>query len=303
MRKILTIGSSGLVGSRWLELSKYKDNFLTPDYIELDILSPENIQKYFQTNGTPDWVINFAAFTDVGKAEDERGRKDGFCWKLNVEGLENLMNVFEPARTRFIQISTDMVFSGFVADKGPYDENHPPEKDSDKLTWYGYTKLLGEQKVQEKFKTHAAVLRLIYPVRTKYDLKLDYLRKPLKLFDEGKLYPLFADQQVSIAFVDEISNALDKIITQNATGTFHASSSDNATPFELVSYLLEKTRGVTGVVQKTSLDEFLKTVEAPVRYPKFGGLKVELTEQRLGIKFSSWKEIIDKLVDQGLGKD
>lgn len=300
--KIILIGSSGLVGSRFIELSKYKADFLTPDYIELDITNPENIAKYFELHGSPDWVVNFAAYTDVGKAEEQRGDKNGMCWKLNVSGVENLLSVIDEAKTKYIQISTDMVFSGSSADPGPYDEEHKPESDSSKVTWYGFTKSLGEQKVQEKFGDQAKILRLIYPVRAKYDLKLDYLRKPLKLYDEGKLYPLFTDQQVSIAFVDEISNILDTIITQNARGTYHVSSTDTSTPFELVSYLLEKARGAKNVVQKNSLEKFLKTVDSSVRYPKFGGLKVDKTEAKLGIKFSSWKEIIDQLVKQGIGK-
>ena len=285
--KILLIGSSGLVGSRFIELSKFAGEFLTPDYIELDITNIDNIKKYFGQN-QPDLVVNFAAFTNVGKAEEQRGDKNGICWKLNVTGVENLLSVIGSSKTKYIQISTDMVFSGLSDDPGPYDEDHQPEQDSSKVTWYGYTKSLGE-------KNAPTILRLIYPVRAKYDLKLDYLRKPLKLFDEGKLYSLFTDQQVSIAFVDEISLALDKVITQNVTGIYHVSSPDTASPFELVSYLLEKTRGAKNVVKPGSLN-------SSVRYPKFGGLKVAQTEKKLGIKFSSWKQIIDKLVEQGIGK-
>ena len=44
------------------------------------------------------------------------------------------------------------------------------------------------------------ILRLVYPVRAKYPAKLDYLRKPLSLFDQGKLYSLFNDQQVTITY-------------------------------------------------------------------------------------------------------
>jgi dTDP-4-dehydrorhamnose reductase len=95
--------------------------------------------------------------------------------------------------------------------------------------------------------------------------------------------------------VDEVAIALEKIIDGGFNGIFHAGSRDTSTPFELVSYMIEKARGKKDAVKEVSIDDFLKGVDNPVRYPKYGGLKVENTERRLGIKFSSWREIVDKL--------
>ena len=250
-------------------------------------------------------VVNFAAFTDVNAAEEQRGKKDGFCWQLNVEGVRNIAEAIKSTKKKvhFVHISTDMVFSGDKKDKGPYEEKHTPEKDPDRVTWYGYTKGQGERVIREELGEEGTILRIIYPVRSKFEEKLDYLRKPLSLYDERKLYPMFKDQQVSVAFIDEVSMSLDKIIKDRKFGTFHASSRDTTTPFELVSYMLEKVRDVKDVVKPSKLDDFVKSVGAPdYRYPKFGGLKVAETEKILGIKFSSWKEIVDKLAEQGLGK-
>lgn len=278
--KILVTGASGLVGSRFVELHKNKDELLLPDHKELDI-----IQKNLNLQNA-DVVINFAAYTNVGEGENQRNDKTGDCWKINVEGVKNLLGNITP-NTFFIQISTDMVFSG---SSGPYSENDLPETDSNKLTWYGFCKAEAERLAKDH-----TILRLIYPVRAKFDKKLDYLRKPLSLYDQGKLYPMFTDQQVSFAFIDEVCLTLEKIIEKRLKGIFHAGSSDTTNPFELYSYLLEKARGVKNVVKPAKLSDFLKTVSNPVRYSILGGLKVEKTEEKLGIKFSSWREIIDRL--------
>lgn len=276
--KILVIGASGLVGSRFVELSKFKDSLICPTIEELDITNSNLVLP------DADVIINFAAYTNVGEGESQRNDKNGLCWKLNVDGVKNLL---EKAKEMFfVQISTDMVFSGAA---GPYSEDDFPETDSSKITWYGFTKAEGERLCKDQ-----TILRLIYPVRAKFDKKLDYLRKPLSLFDQGKLYPMFTDQQVSFSFIDEICPVLDKIIETKAKGIFHASSSDLGTPFDFFSYLFEKTRGVKDIIQKGKLPP------NSVRYPKFGGLKVENTEKELGIKFSTWKEIIDQLVEQGI---
>lgn len=297
MKKAFVTGGSGLVGSRVIELLKNKYNFVAPEYPDFDLTKPGSVANFFKKS-SPDVVINFAAFTDVSAAETQRDDKNASCWKINVDGIKNLANLVSP-ETYFIQISTDMVFPGSEEFNGPYKEDDKPEKDSDKLTWYGYTKAQAERIVSESLK-NSAILRLIYPVRAKYALKLDYLRKPLSLYDQGRLYPMFDDQQVSISFVDEIAHVLDKMIDKKVHGIFHASSSDVSTPYELVSYFLKKARGVDRAVKRSSLDDFLKTVDNPVRYPKYGGLKVDDTEKTLGIKFNSWKAIIDKLIEQGI---
>lgn len=297
MKKVLVTGASGMVGSRFIELYKDKYQFITPEFPSFDMTNKERVENLLSKE-KPDVLVNFAAYTNVGEAENQKDDKSGDCWKINVQGVQNLLEATD-SQTHFIQISTDMVFPGSKDHPGPYAEDDTPKTDSKKLTWYGFTKAEGEREVVKKFGPKATILRLIYPVRAKYDLKPDYLRKPLSLFDEGKLYPMFTDQQVSIAFVDEIALVIDKIIEMKAFGTFHASSSDIGTPYDLVSYLIEKARGKKGAVVSTTLTEFLKKVDNPIRYPMYGGLKVEKTEKRLGIKFRTWREIIDELIKQG----
>lgn len=293
---ILVTGASGLVGSRFVELYNKKYNLQLPDLNVFDITNPQSLKNYFAKN-IPDVIIHFAAFTDVTEGEKQRDDKSGFCWKINVDGTHNLLHAIDFKKSFFIHISTDMVFSG---SSGPYHEDEQIETDSHKVNWYGFTKAEAERAIQSKLDGKATILRLINPVRAKYDLKLDYLRKPLKLFDDQKLLPLFSDQQVSISFIDEICLALDLIINKRAVGIFHASSSNTTTPLELITNLLQKTRNLQTPLKSWSIDQFFATGASPVRYPKFGGLKVNQTEKKLGIKFSPWQEIIDKLVEQGI---
>lgn len=290
MGEILVIGASGLVGSRFVELHPNPAELLTPGHEELDITNRQSVTDYF-LKYQPDVVVNFAAYTNVGEGEKQRGNKTGGCWKLNVEGVQNLLRVMLPS-TFFVQISTDYAFSGLT---GPYAEEDLPERDGSKVTWYGYTKAEAERLIKDQ-----TILRVIYPVRAKFDKKLDYLRKPLKQYAEGKLLPLFTDQQVSITFIDEACIAIEKIIEKRLHGVFHASSRDVTSPLELISYLLLKARSEKGPLKSWSIEEFFATGASPVRYPKFSGLKVEKTEELLGMKFSTWREIIDKLVAQGI---
>lgn len=292
MIKILVTGAHGLVGSRFVELSKGKYQLFTPDLPDFDITDIDNVYRTV-ISFNPDWIINFAAFTDVNSAETQPHDESSPSWKINVTGIENLTNAF--LSDKIIQISTDMVFSGDITQPGPFSEFDNTQTDSDKLTWYGWTKNRGEKVI---LKHGGSILRIIYPVRATFPPKLDYIRSALKRYHEGNMYPLFTDQQISIAFIDEIAETLDRIIDQEAKGIFHASS-DTTTPFDLIKYTLEQL-GEIPDLRTASIEDFLKGQTNPYRYPQYGGLKTTNTEKDLGIHFSSWQTVVEKLIAQGL---
>ena len=92
--KILLTGGSGKLGT---ELKKYFPNIIAPSHYELDITKPiENAPEV-------DLVIHAAAYTKVAEAESGQGKKD--CYKVNVKGTENLLQVYE--NTPFVFISSE----------------------------------------------------------------------------------------------------------------------------------------------------------------------------------------------------
>lgn len=294
-KKILVIGATGLVGSRFMELSKDKFELVGVDEKILDITHKEEVEKYFNEN-TFNAVIALSAYTNVGEGENQRDDKNGIAWKLNVEAPASIAKACLKHNIFLIHISTDMVFPGSKDNPGPYSEDHIIPEDSSVVTWYGYTKGLGEKAVVQILGDKACILRLIYPFRSHFEGKLDYLRKPIQLYEEGKLYPLFTDQKLTTVFIDDVCKVLDKIIETSQTGTFHASCTDIASPYDHVLYALEKIKG-TKIELKTGLiEEFLKTATSTVRYPQFGGLKTEKTQEKLGMKFKSWREMVDDFV-------
>ncbi len=191
--KYLIVGSSGLMGSTFLDIVPDTSGV---DEKTLDITDKSSVEKYFQENEDKfDVVINFAAFTNVDAAEKERGDKSGLAWKLNVEGVENLSEQCIKHNKFLVQISTDFVFEGTKDNPGPYKENAKLPEFSDKLGWYGWTKNSGERMVDTN---KHAVVRTAYPFRKKsYELKNDYAHGILNLFDENKLFPLFTDQKLT----------------------------------------------------------------------------------------------------------
>ncbi len=288
--KILVTGGNGLVGSHFIE--NYPD-VLSPTVNELDITDKKSIEIFFKLH-TPEVIIHFAAFTDVTAAEEQRNNKNAPCWIVNVEGTANLIRAVHPD-TYFISISTDVVFSGRKENPGPYSEDDSPEENPDFLSWYGWTKKEAEKLVMNNLK-NASILRISNPSRAKYAPKMDYVRKILKLYDTGKLYPMFNDQYLTLTYINEVTETLKALLAKRSTGIFHTSSVNIFTPYKLANYLIEKARGIKNAVKPISIEGFLK--DSPIRYPQYGGLKVEKTQKILNLKFLKWEETVEILAKQ-----
>lgn len=289
--KVVVFGANGMVGSRVVELLQKDFIFTAPDEKRVDITKVKALRTYLSKQ-KPQIVINFAAITDVDACERERENKNGRVWKVNALAPRFLSKLSRERNFFLVHISTDMVFPGTKEDPEPYSETHSLGKDEE-LTWYGASKAEGERGVLEENESNA-VVRIIYPVRESFLGKLDYIRKILKLYDEGKLYPMFTDQYMNVTYIDELADALKVVAERRLGGIYHVATSNMTTPYELASYLLEKTREATDAVQESSFEEFIQGKDRR-RYPEFGGLGVEETQEKLGLTFSPWKEVVRKL--------
>jgi len=143
-KKIIGTGLSGLVGSRIRELTN--DKFHWVDFsleTGIDILDFSLLKEAFETHKDAEGVVHLAAFTDTNAAWQQRGDKKGLCYRLNVEGTRNIVDLCRRYKKYLVYISTDFVFDG--KKKGAYSEEDKP----DPIEWYGYTKFLGEQVVEK----------------------------------------------------------------------------------------------------------------------------------------------------------
>lgn len=286
MKKVLVIGATGLVGSRFVELTKDKLDIISVDETKLDITNKESVEKFFDETSF-DTVLNLAAYTDVAKAESERNNENGLCFKLNALAPKYLNESCKKHNRFLVHISTDFVFEGLENSKGPFDEDQDLPETNKNLSWYGWTKNRGE--------TGDAIVRIANPFRNNFPQKLDFARKILDLYDKNSLFPLFTDQIITPIYVDEMVSPLLKIINEKINGKFHIVSSDTCSYYDLANYLIEIARGVKDYPRRALLTEFLKDTKNNKR-PIWGGLATKKTQEKLGMKFKTWKEMVDEFI-------
>ena len=88
---IIGTGLSGLVGSRIVELLSDRHDFVDFSLDSgIDITDKSLLEKAFRKNREARVVLHLAAFTDVDKAWEQRGDKDGLCYRVNVIGTRNI---------------------------------------------------------------------------------------------------------------------------------------------------------------------------------------------------------------------
>src|SRR3990167_2808400 len=111
-QKVLGTGLSGMVGSRVVELLSSYDFEDLSLATGVDITQAEQVKSKV-SNSSADWIVHFAAKTDVDGCEGEKGKGvNSDAWKINVEGTRNLISEAEKYKKKVLYISTDFVFDG-----------------------------------------------------------------------------------------------------------------------------------------------------------------------------------------------
>lgn len=294
---IAVIGAGSMVGSRFCDLTRSEFTLIEADVNSqnaVNITSEKSVEDFFKNHDFGSLIL-FSAYTDVEGAEAQRGDKNGICWKINVNGVSNIVKACMIYNRKLVFISTDFVFDG---KDGPYSEDDPTGKNPKDISWYGITKIEGEKYIQKNL-NDAIILRISYPYRGRFENKDDILKRILKLAIENKLYPMFADQKITPTFIDDLPEAFETILRNELNGTFHVTSPKITNQYELT----KKTLSVFGIknvkVKKGYLIDYLKSGDRTPR-PINGGLKNSKIIS-LGFTPTSWDDGIKKVFEQTKG--
>ncbi len=224
----------------------------------IDITNQVVLKDAFSEHQKADVVLHLAAFTDVNAAWQQKGNKEGACYRVNVIGTRNIARLCAQYNQHLIYVSTDFVFDGRSPTPGGYTERDVPYP----IEWYGETKYLAEKEV-EKSGAKYCIARIAFPFRAKFDNKLDLVRKIIKGFRENLLAPMFTDQVITPTFVDDIAFALASLINRTGKGIYHLVGSTALSPYELALQIAEVFGFDKGMVKEETLEEYIKKTARP----------------------------------------
>jgi dTDP-4-dehydrorhamnose reductase len=279
-------GANGMLGQRTVEYYSSKENLEllatsiedksvidSVDYIPCDIKSRENIKKLIY-DYCPDFIIHTAAFTNVDLSE--KMRED--AWKINVKGVEYIAEAARTIDAQIIHISTDYIFDG---KNGPYDENAIPNP----IGYYGRTKLASENALKISG-TLFAILRTNVLYGIALNSRPDFVRWVINSLSNNQPIRIVKDQINNPTFIDDLVQAISKIIEFRKTGVYNIGGKEFLSRFEftnrIVNYFNLDKNLITPIITKE--------LNQPANRPLKSGLLILKAETELGYKPHSISE-------------
>jgi dTDP-4-dehydrorhamnose reductase len=290
MNKILILGGSGLVGSRFVELSKQQFEVDAPTHNDLDLFNEHEIANFLASSNA-EVVLNLVAVTNVDGCEDEKDDTEGQVYKLNTLMPKNLAVECKKTGKHLLHISTDYVFDGEKTES-PFTE----EDQVNPVNWYGKTKLLGEQNVIE-VDPGFTIARIEMPYSSHFEKKKDFARFFLESLQQGKEFKSIEDQNITPIFVDDLVHALQKLSQEKVGGIWHVASSDSITPLEFAKEVAAQTHLNSDKIVPIKFADFNAGRKAS--RPHHSWMSVKKFEQKFGTDIlKSNKEGIEKFLKQ-----
>jgi len=287
---IFITGASGLIGSRLIELLQDKYEFISLSHEQgFDITKPLSWKGQ-----KAKVLIHLAGFTDVAAAHQQNADRQGTCYQINVTGTQNIVNFCQENNLRLIHISTDFVFNGKKTT--PYTEEDQPGP----VEWYGYTKHLAEQAVQES-DLDWNIIRPSFPFRKPFADKKDLVQKIISKLKAKKEIKQFIDHFITPTFVDDLAPAFDALLQSNKVKEiFHFAGSSLVSDYELAQAVAKTFNLDISLIKKSKLDDYLKITDRP--YQRSLKMSNAKTQKILGVKFHSLESALKILKEQEVNK-
>jgi len=300
MLTILTTGSNGLLGQKLTSLFLKKEHIKLIatgqgenrypvkygyTYESLDISKHNEMAKILRKY-KPDVVINAAAMTNVDACETLQDQ----CMELNVYAVENMAKICTEIDAHLIHISTDFIFDGTKEMYTETDAANP-------LSFYGKSKLLGEQNVIE-FASSWAIIRTVLVYGVVDDMSRSnvvlWAYKMLKTKSNAKVVD---DQFRTPTLAENLAYGCFLVAEKKAHGIYNIAGKDFMSIAELVKRIatyFHLSMDHVGIVKTSSLSQ-------PAQRPPITGLDITKARTELGYEPSTFEEGLH-LVKMQLGE-
>lgn len=263
IQKILIIGSNGLLGQNLATrfASKYQiyktsvehDDYISPvgfSYRSMDITNRSKVIRFLEQT-KPDIIVNAAAYTDVDGCEVEQET----CWNVNVKAVENLIEGAEIVKSVLVQISTDYVFDG---ETGGYREIDPPNPKG----VYARSKMAAENIIRTCNLEYIIVrTQVLYGLGQK--VRPNFVTWVIDQLKADQPIRVVGDQINNPTYVDDLSEALFRLLELKEYGLFHVSGSEIISRYNFALKIAEHFGLDTSKIEKISSDDLNQKAPRP----------------------------------------
>jgi dTDP-4-dehydrorhamnose reductase len=270
----VVLGGSGLVGSRFVELTRERfQSVQAPSHAGLDVLD-EGALRTFLRQARADVVVNLTACADVDRAEVERGDTTGTVYRMNAVLPGRLAALCGELGVYLLHVSTDYVFDGQQDDR-PYCETDTPRP----LSWYAQTKYAGERGVLASGAA-ASIVRIEMPFSPRMHHKLDFARLCVSRLRTGTEVVGVVDQRITPVFLDDAVEAMARVAEQRPAGLIHVAAATWTTPYDFARAVAAALNLDAGLIIPERFQRFATFRPAP--RPQHSWLDIGKFEREVG---------------------
>jgi dTDP-4-dehydrorhamnose reductase len=282
MKRILICGANGLLGQRLtmllsaqteyevLSTSHHRTfvfNHQLFDYTQLDITKKSDV-KSLLSSFHPTVIINAAGATNVDWCEQHRDE----AWKVNVVGVENLIEAARRVGAHLIHISTDYVFDG---KRGPYSEEDTPSP----LSYYGKSKLASENSLRIANIPYT-IIRTIVLYGNGVGVKENFPLWVLKNLRSHATIRCADDQISNPTHINDLTYAVIKAYELNRNGVYHVCGAERISRYDFAVKTAEVFGLDSGLIQKVQTSDLHQIAQRPL----VTGFITLKAETELGLK-------------------
>ena len=224
----------------------------------------------------PRWVVHCAAWTAVDACEGDPER----AMRVNGEGTANVAAACAASGAGLVYVSTDFVFDGRASE--PYDVDAP----TNPLSWYGRSKLAGEEAVLRHRRPD------FYVVRTSWVFGPQGRNFPAAILAKARAggdLRVVADQTGSPTLTTDLAAALlDLLDARPEAGVYHAANTGRCSWYGFARRVLAAA-GLEGVrVERITSEE----LDLPAARPAWSVLDCGRLAAVRGRALPEWEDAV-----------
>lgn len=278
--KVLVTGVKGQLGYDVVrELQSRGHGAIGVDIEEMDITDETAVSRVMEETA-PEAVIHCSAFTAVDRAEEEQE----LCYKVNVQGTENIAKMCQKLGCKMLYLSTDYIFSG--EGQRPWE----PEDTPSPLNAYGQSKYQGEVALRQYVDKYFIVrISWVFGINGN-----NFIKTMLRLGKEKGAVKVVDDQIGSPTYTFDLAKLLVDMIETEQYGAYHVTNEGICSWYEFAKEIFQEANMKEVTVTPVSSEEF----PVKAKRPKNSRMSKEKLVQNGFSLLPSWQDAVKRYIEE-----